>query len=88
MFEVRVIALLQAANISAASELVGLTWDEVNGIQQRAVNRGLTRRQATPVAHVAINETSFQKRHEYVSVITNRERGTAANEIPSSTSDG
>ena len=83
-----VIAWLQAVNISAVSDLVGLIWDEVDGFQQRAVNRGLARRQVTPVAHVAIDETSLHKRHEYVSVITDRERGTAASEIPSSTSDG
>ena len=75
LFECMVISWLQAANISAVSALVGLSWDEVDGIQQRAVDRGLSRRQTQPVAHVAIDETSFQKRHEYVSVITDRERG-------------
>ena len=70
-----VIAWLQAANISAVSDLVGLTWNEVDGIQQRAFNRGLARRQATPVAHVAIDETWLQMRDEHVSVITDRERG-------------
>jgi transposase len=75
LFESMVISWLQAANISAVSALVGLSWDEVDGIQQRAVDRGLARRQTQPVAHVAIDETSFQKRHEYVSVITDRERG-------------
>ena len=75
LFECMVIAWLHEANISAVSDLVGLTWDEVDGIQQRAVDRGLARRQTKPVAHVAIDETSFQKRHEYVSVITDRERG-------------
>ena len=75
LFECMVISWLQAANISAVSALVGLSWDEVDGIQQRAVDRGLSRRQTQPVAHVAIDETSFQKRHEYMSVITDRERG-------------
>lgn len=74
MFEAMVIAWLREAPISAVAGLVGLTWDQVDGIQQRAIERGLARRKAGEVAHVGIDETSYQKSHEYVSVLTDRDR--------------
>lgn len=74
LFEAMVIAWLGEAPIKAVAELVGLTWDQVDGIQQRAIERGLARRKPTTVANVGIDETSYQNDHEYVSVITDRDR--------------
>jgi len=72
MFEALVINWLKEASISAVAELLALSWDEVAGIQQRAVRRGLARRRRQPLEHIGIDETSFQKRHEYVTVILDR----------------
>ena len=44
----------------------GLSWDEVRAIMERAVGRGLERRQAGPVPHIAVDEKSFRKRHRYL----------------------
>jgi len=74
LFEAMVIAWLGEAPIAAVAELVGLTWDQVDGIQQRAIERGLARRKPQVVTNVGIDETSYQKHHEYVSVITDRDR--------------
>lgn len=74
LFEAMVIAWLGEAPISAVARLVGLTWAQVDGIQQRAIERGLGRRKVGKVEHVGIDETSYQKHHEYVSVITDRDR--------------
>ena len=74
MFEALVIDWLKQANISAVSKLLGLSWDEAAYIQERAVRRGLARRKESVVKKMAIDETSFQKRHEYVTVILDRER--------------
>lgn len=74
LFEAMVIAWLREAPISAVARLVGLTWDQVDGIQQRAIERGLARRKPEVVPHLGIDETSYQKHHEYVSVITDRDR--------------
>jgi transposase len=75
LFEAMAIAWLGEAPIAAVAELIGLSWDQVDGIQQRAINRGLSRRKPTVVKHLGIDETSYQKDHEYVSVITDRDRG-------------
>jgi len=74
LFEAMVIAWLGEAPIKAVAELVGLSWDQVDGIQQRAIERGLARRKPATVKNLGIDETSYQKDHEYVSVITDRDR--------------
>ena len=51
-----------------------VSWDELDGIQQRAVRRGLVRRAAEPIVRVGVDETSFQRRHEYVTVVSDLER--------------
>ena len=38
------------------------------------MKRGLKRRVSLPVRALAIDETSFQKRHEYVTVLFDREK--------------
>jgi hypothetical protein len=50
-------------------ENFNLSWDEVDGIMQRAVKRGLERRGETKPKNIGIDETSFRKRHDYVTVI-------------------
>ena len=45
-----------------------LSWDQVSGIQERAVRRGLSRRAVAASPVVGVDETSFQRRHEYVTV--------------------
>lgn len=72
MFESMCISWLRVAPISAVSERMRISWDEAWGIMGRAVKRGLARRTLTPVEDLAIDETSFQKRHEYVTVLVNR----------------
>ncbi len=74
LFEAMVIAWLGEAPIKAVAELVGLSWDQVDGIQQRAIERGLARRKPATVKNLGIDETSYQTDHEYVSVITDRDR--------------
>src|SRR5208283_1130262 len=44
------------------ARLLGLSADQVHDIMHRAVDRGLARRTVGVVAHVGIDEKSFQKR--------------------------
>ncbi len=74
LFEALVITWLKETSITGVASLLRLTWDQVAGIQERAVNRGLARREETPLVNVAIDETSFQKRHEYVTAIYDKDR--------------
>ena len=82
MFEARVIRWLQEASISAVAELFGLDWGAVDRIMDRAVRRGIKRRcfeqgDALPT-RLGIDEVSFQKRHEYVTVVCDQSTGFVA----------
>jgi transposase len=74
LFEAFAIGWMKQAPISAVAERLRVTWDEAAGIQARAVRRGLARRQQEPPVYLGVDETSFQRRHEYVSVVTDLER--------------
>jgi transposase len=67
---------LREASISAVASMFDLCWDAVSGIQERAVNRGLAKRKTSSPKNIGIDETSFQKRHEYVSVILDKDNNT------------
>lgn len=60
--------------VASVSRHLHLSWDAVDGIMGRAVARGLARRQITPPRRIGVDETSFQKRHEYVTVVCDLER--------------
>jgi transposase len=61
--------LLSASSKTKAATLLGLSWDEVHHIQERAVQRGLSRRNFDKVNHIGIDEKSFLKGQSYVSVM-------------------
>lgn len=75
MMEASVIDLLKDASISAVARRLRLSWDAVDGVIQRAVARGLKRRTTTAAPHISVDETSFQKRHEYVTVVADARTG-------------
>jgi transposase len=74
MFEALVIDWLKEASMSAVARMLRMTWDEVDGVMARAVTRGLERREAEPLRNIGVDETSFQKRHEYVTVVYDCDR--------------
>jgi len=74
MFEALAIDWLQQASVSAVSKHLRISWDEASGIMERAVRRGLDRREAEVIKHVGVDETSFAKRQAYVTVVADLER--------------
>jgi transposase len=75
LFEVLAIDWLREASFAAVGRQLRLSWDEVAGIQERAVRRGLARRDRKPPERIGIDETSFQKRHEYVTTVNDLDEG-------------
>lgn len=69
MMEALIIDWLLEAPIEAVRRRLGLSWSAVDTIRRRAIARGLERREKTLPTHLAVDETSFQKRHEYVTVV-------------------
>ena len=74
LFEALVIDRLKAVPTSAVSERMRLSWHAVDGIMQRAVKRGLSRREALLPRHISVDETSYRKGHDYVTVVTDQEQ--------------
>lgn len=74
-FEQQVILWLQEASVSAVAALFHLSWGVVDRIMQNAVRRGLKRQRRELPRNLGIDETSFQKRHEYVTVICDQDTG-------------
>jgi len=70
LFEALVIDWLKEASISAVSRLMGVSWGTIDGIMQRAVQRGLLRREECCVTHIGVDETAFKKRHDYVAIVS------------------
>ena len=75
LLEALVIDWLQEATTTAVARRLGLTWDQVDGVMQRAVRRGLARRVLSVPRRLGVDETSFQKRHEYVTVVADLDSG-------------
>ena len=74
-FESFAIDWLLEATVSAVARRLRLSWDQVDGIMRRAVERGLARREDIAPTRIGVDETSFQKRHEYVTVVTDHDSG-------------
>jgi transposase len=75
LFEALVIDWLKEASIKAVATQLRLSWNAIDGVMTRAVKRGLARRDAIAPRYLSVDETSFQKRHEYVTVVTDQEGG-------------
>ncbi len=75
LFEALVIDWLKEASTQAVSRQLKLSWNAIDGIMQRAVARGLSRRPVQEPKHLGIDETAFRKRHDYVTVVSEQDTG-------------
>jgi len=75
LFEALVIDWLHEASIRAVARQLRVSWSSIDRIMARAVARGMARREAVSPERLCVDETSFQKRHEYVTVVTDPDAG-------------
>src|SRR5690606_11304432 len=54
---------------------LGLSWHQADEIRRRAVRRGLERRSEEPIERLGLDEKSFGKHHDYISVLTDLDKG-------------
>jgi len=65
------VEVLQACRtVKAAAALLGLSWNAVQTIMNRTVARGAVRHEATPIKHIGIDEKSFWRGQDYITVLT------------------
>jgi len=62
--------LLGARSIRKAQEILGISWDQAQRIQEMAVERGLMQRTLEEVEHVGMDEKSFGRGQSYISIMT------------------
>ena len=86
LFEAFAVEVLQACRtVSAASSLLGLSWDALQTIMDRAVERGLDRREATPIPYLGLDEKSFGKGHDYITVLADIDGSRVLDVVPERT---
>jgi len=69
-FESFALQVLEACPTARAAALLKITWDEADGIKQRAVRRGLARRQIVGLEYVCVDEKAVGRGQDYVTVVT------------------
>src|SRR5579864_8141365 len=74
LFEGLAIAWLKQASQKAVAEQLQLSWHEIHGILERAVKRGLARRQAEEIPHLGVDEKAFRKGHKYLTLVNDLQR--------------
>jgi transposase len=61
LFESFAINVLRETDVLGAARILGITWDEAHGIMERAVERGLARREHRVPEYVGIDEKAIAK---------------------------
>jgi transposase len=69
-FERLAIDRLGECSTSAACEQLRIRWDEADGIKQRAIDRGLRRRQVKPLRRLCADEKAVGWGHPYVTIVS------------------
>ena len=76
-FEAIVIDDLQdATSISTVAKRRGVSWTMIANIMERSVERGLARKKEEVVEPICVDETSFRRGHNYITVVSNPVTGT------------
>ena len=76
LFERLAIDVLLASDVESARKILRLSWDEAWGIMERAVARGKRRKKARVVRKMGVDEKSAARGHNYLTVVSDLERGT------------
>lgn len=86
LFEAWAVRLLQAvANTSRAAGLLRLDWHSAWAIKSRAVERGLQQRGAIATPVLGMDEKSFGRGHDYVSLLTDLKERRVLDVVPERT---
>jgi transposase len=68
LFERFAIDVLWETDVLGAARILGLSWDEAHGIMERAVERGLARREHKVPEYVGIDEKAIARGQRYATI--------------------
>jgi transposase len=74
LFEALAIEWLKHASQQAVGDQLQLSWDEIHGIMERAVKRGLAWRKAEEIPQLGVDEKAFRKGHKYLTLVNDLKR--------------
>lgn len=74
--------IMACSTIEGARRLLRLSWDETWGVMERAVRRGLGRKQQRKISYLGVDEKAFRKGHSYMTVVCDLMRGTVEHVSP------
>lgn len=77
-FERLAIDLMLECSVSGACEILGISWDEADGIKQRAVQRGWARKVRVVPKRVCVDEKHAGRGQSYVTVVARVQPGQTA----------
>jgi transposase len=69
LFERLAIDVMLECSISGACEILRLSWDEADGIKQRAVKRGLARKPAAVMPRLCVDEKGMGHGQNYLTIV-------------------
>jgi transposase len=71
LFERLAIDLMRECSVVGACEILRISWDEADGIKQRAVKRGLERKAPGLPRNLCVDEKSAARGHDYLTIVAN-----------------
>ncbi len=69
-------------NQTSAQKLLSLSWEEVHHIQEKAVKRGLHRREDFPLSRLGVDEKNFKRNHSSVTLLYDLDRSRVFDVAP------
>ena len=72
MFEDQIISWASETSILALTRQLNLSWNAIDGILKRAVNRGLKKQKKVSCLHLFVDETCIAKPREFITVLSNQ----------------
>ncbi len=71
--------------MNAAAALLGPSWDAVQSVMDRAAARCFKRREPTHIPHLGIDEKSFRKGHDSITLLTDLDGSRVLDVVPERT---
>jgi transposase len=76
LFERLAIDVLGQCDVTGATKILRLSWDEAWGIMERAVTRGRQRKAPKVVRRIGVDEKAAAKGHKYLTLVCDLDEGT------------
>ena len=75
LFERLAIDVLQQTSITGTMKIMKISWDQAWHIEERAVARGLARKQDRVIEKIGVDEKAVAKGHSYFTLVHDLDRG-------------